>query len=665
MNPEPATMNRIASFPGKYIQGSGAIRQLEELISQFGSKAIILTSPSAGKHLPEKYLQQPLSDQVHIEQFGGECSEEELERIAGQIQRQKADVMVGMGGGKVIDAAKIAADRAGIPVIIVPTIASTDAPCSGCAVTYTPGGVFEQVHYQRSNPAVVLVDTGIMAKAPPRFLVAGMGDALATWFEARSCAKTTSVNECGGLSTNAGLHLARLCYDLLLEYGLQAKLDNEAGIVSQALDNIVEANILLSGIGFESGGLAAAHAIHNGLTALPETHDFYHGEKVAFGLLAGLHMMDAPVNELNEVYGFCKAVSLPVTLAELGISAENKSGLMQVAQKSAEEDSPIHHEGSDITPEKVYDALLKADAFGKNVLSGEGRNMLFPVEGYMDIADMQVWYRIAGRGDNTPLLLLHGGPGLSSHYLESLTELAIDRPVIFFDQPGGGRSDRVKDINKVDIPYFVNALEALRQKLGLKQFYLYGQSWGSLLALEYYLEQPEGVKALIFSSPLISTPAWIKDTDFLISTLPEDIQEAIRQHEASGTFDSPEYQQALQVFYERFVARKLPWSDDFQETVEHMAPEVYNHLWGHSEFNATGLLRTHDRSESLKDIRVPVLYLCGEFDEARPDTIRRFHEMTPGSKMHVVPDAAHLTMHDAPGVDVAVIREFLGVLEID
>jgi glycerol dehydrogenase len=655
-------MNHIASFPGKYIQGSGAIRQLEELISQFGSKAIILTSPSAGKHLPEKYLHPPLSDQAHIERFGGECSEEELERIAGRIQQQQADVMVGMGGGKVIDAAKIAADRAGMPVIIVPTIASTDAPCSGCAVTYTPDGVFEKVHYQRSNPTVVLVDTDIMAKAPHRFLVAGMGDALATWFEARSCAKTTSVNECGGLGTKAGLHLAKLCYDLLLDYGLQAKLDNQAGKVSDSLDNIIEANILLSGIGFESGGLAAAHAIHNGLTALPETHAFYHGEKVAFGLLAGLHMMDAPVNELNEVYGFCKAVGLPVTLAELGISADNKSGLMQVAQKSAEKDSPIHHEGSDITPEKVYDALLRADAFGRQVLSGEGSNMLFPVEGYLDIADMNVWYRIAGRGNNTPLLLLHGGPGISSHYLEPLAELASDRPVIFFDQPGCGRSDRVKDITKVDIPYFVNALEALRQKLGLKQFYLYGQSWGSLLALEYYLEHPEGVKALIFSSPLISTPAWIRDADLLIRTLPPETRDAILKNEAAGTVDSPEYQQAMMVFYERFVARKLPWSDDFQKSMEQMALEIYNHMWGPSEFTVTGLLRTHDRSESLKDIRVPVLYLCGEFDEARPETIRQFHTMTPDSKMHVVPGAAHLTMHDAPGVDAGVIRGFLGAL---
>ncbi len=361
-------MNRVASFPGKYIQGSGAIQQLEGLIRQFGSKAIILASPTAKKSLPPKYLQSPLSTRVFTELFGGECSEAELKRIAEQILTKEADVLVGMGGGKTIDAAKIAADRAGIPVIVVPTIASTDAPCSGCAVTYSTEGVFEKVYYQRSNPAVVLVDTNIIAKAPVRFLVAGMGDALATWFEARSCADTGSANECGGLSTKAGQYLARLCYDLLLEHGLQAKLDNQACQESEALNHIIEANILLSGIGFESGGLASAHAIHNGLTILPETHHYYHGEKVAFGLLAGLHMIGSPPEELNEVYTFCRTVGLPVTLAEVGICVENTGGLMQVARKSAETGSSIHHEGPEITPEKVYEALIKADNFGRDFL---------------------------------------------------------------------------------------------------------------------------------------------------------------------------------------------------------------------------------------------------------------------------------------------------------
>lgn len=358
-------MNLIASFPGKYIQGTGAIRLLEELVDQYGSKAMILVSPSARKQLPQEFISSSYADRFCIEPFGGECCEDELGRLAERILNEKANVMVGMGGGKVIDTAKIAADRAGMPVIIVPTIASTDSPCSGCAVTYTPEGVFEKVHYQRSNPSVVLVDMDILVRAPVRFLVAGMGDALATWFEARSCAATLSVNECGGHSTLAGQQLARLCYDVLLQHGLQAKMDNEAGIVTPALNHIAEANILLSGIGFESGGLAAAHAIHNGFTALAETHAYYHGEKVAFGVLTGLHLTGSSDHELDEVYGFCRAVGLPVTLSDIGVSATNTDGLKQVAGKAAEEGSIIHHEGPGITAERVYDALLMADSYGR------------------------------------------------------------------------------------------------------------------------------------------------------------------------------------------------------------------------------------------------------------------------------------------------------------
>lgn len=361
-------MNHIACFPGKYIQGRGTVMELESLISLFGSKAIILASPTAKAFLPEKFLQPPLSSLISQAGFSGECTEGEVRHLTDRIRREKVDVLVGMGGGKAIDTAKIAADRAGVPVIVVPTIASTDAPCSGCAVSYTSDGVFEKVHYQRANPAVVLVDMDIMAKAPSRFLVAGMGDALATWFEARSCAATSSVNECGGISTNAGRLIAELCYDLLLEYGLQAKHDNDAGLVSEALGHIVEANILLSGIGFESGGLAAAHAIHNGLTPLPETHAYYHGEKVAFGLLTGLHLTGAPVHECDEVYGFCKAVGLPLTLDGIGVSAADKDALMQVAHKSVEPGSSIHHEGPGISPEMVYDAMLQADAYGRQFI---------------------------------------------------------------------------------------------------------------------------------------------------------------------------------------------------------------------------------------------------------------------------------------------------------
>jgi len=190
------------------------------------------------------------------------------------------------------------------------------------------------VYDQKANPQVVLVDTTVIANAPARFLVSGMGDALATWFEARSCDRTRSLNACGGHGTLAGLHLARLCYDTLMAYGAAAKIAAEKHLVTPAMNHIIEANILLSGIGFESAGLAAAHSIHNGLTALPETHSFYHGEKVAFGVLTGLALTDAEPQEIAAVYVFCEAIGLPTTLADFGLDSNDREKLMKAACKA-------------------------------------------------------------------------------------------------------------------------------------------------------------------------------------------------------------------------------------------------------------------------------------------------------------------------------------------
>jgi glycerol dehydrogenase len=354
-------------FPGKYIQGAGALGELPTLIKLFGRQGLILASPTAYKKiLPDSGMVDLHGHALPAERFAGECCEKEISRLTAIIHEKNVDVLVGMGGGKTIDTAKIAADRANIPVLVVPTIASTDAPCSGCAVLYSEQGVFESVYYQKSNPAAVLVDTEIIAKAPPRYLVAGMGDALATWFEAKSCGDTQSENACGGLSTLTGMNLARLCYDTLLQYGMTAKIAAEQHIITPALEHIVEANILLSGIGFESGGLASAHSIHNGLTVLEETHAYFHGEKVAFGVLAGLQLTDAPPEESAVVFSFCEAVGLPTTLADIGLRNFDHNKLMPVAEKASAEGESIHHEAGRITPEKILYALLAANAIGEH-----------------------------------------------------------------------------------------------------------------------------------------------------------------------------------------------------------------------------------------------------------------------------------------------------------
>jgi glycerol dehydrogenase len=356
-------MNK-ALFPGKYIQGENSLTLLPELVSLLGKKGLILASPTAKTKILPRYFDEDSWKPMQVAEFGGECCESEIHRLTELIVRENAGVLVGMGGGKTIDAAKIASDRTGIPVIIVPTIASTDAPCSGCAVIYSETGIFESVYYQKMNPQVVLVDVTVIAAAPPRFLIAGMGDALATWFEARSCERTHSLNACGGYSTITGLNLARLCYDTLLLDGRKALDSIQNKKITPALNHIIEANILLSGIGFESSGLAAAHSVHNGLTALAETHQYYHGEKVAFGVVTGLHLTQADPSEMETVYSFSESIGLPTTFSDLGLGGVSREKLMQVAVKACAPEEGIHHEEGLITPEKVILAMIAADAMG-------------------------------------------------------------------------------------------------------------------------------------------------------------------------------------------------------------------------------------------------------------------------------------------------------------
>ena len=300
-----------------------------------------------------------------FEEFQGECCETEIKRLGSRFQENKCDLVVGVGGGKIHDSAKAAAYYQGAPVVIIPTIASTDAPCSALSVIYSETGVFERYLFLNSNPDLVLVDTDIIAAAPSRLLVSGMGDALATYFEARAVAASGALSCAGGKPTKGALALAKLCYEALLEDGVKAKLAVEAGACTQAVENIIEANTYLSGIGFESGGLAGAHAIHNGLTVIKDCHHLYHGEKVAFGTLTQLVLENAGQESLEEVIGFCMDVGLPTTFAELGMARPDKDLLMEAAVRACSPDDTLVNMPFEVTPEMVYAAMVGADALGR------------------------------------------------------------------------------------------------------------------------------------------------------------------------------------------------------------------------------------------------------------------------------------------------------------
>ena len=352
-------------FPGRYIQGCGAIQELGREMARFGGRGFVICDPFVFDSLLAEFrgaLEREL--EIRVERFGGECCDEEIERLSTMGRAQSSQVVVGIGGGKTLDTAKAVAHALQVPVIVAPTIASTDAPSSALSVIYTPEGDFKRYVFYPSNPNVVLVDTGLVARAPVRLLVSGMGDALATWFEAESCQRKYAPNMTGRVGSMTAYALARLCYETLLNYGVLAKSACEGKVVTPALERVVEANTLLSGLGFESGGLAAAHAIHNGLTALDETHRFYHGEKVAVGALVSLFLTDKPAEVIDEVYSFCEAVGLPTTLAQIGLAGIGDEQLMRVAEKACAPGETIHNEPLPVTPQAVLAALRAMDVEG-------------------------------------------------------------------------------------------------------------------------------------------------------------------------------------------------------------------------------------------------------------------------------------------------------------
>ena len=296
-------MASILISPSKYVQGAGELKKLGEYVSKLGKNALALISESGYKRVGKDIENSFDTTSIGFDFFNGECSMTEIERLKKIVAEKGSDVIIGIGGGKILDTAKAVAYFCELPVVIVPTIASTDAPCSALSVIYTDEGVFEKYLFLPANPNLVLMDTDVIAKSPARLTVSGMGDALATWFEARATAASNSGTCAGGTVTNAALALAELCYNTLIDNGIDAKLALERNVCTPAVNKVIEANTLLSGIGFESGGLAGAHAIHNGFTVLPECHHMYHGEKVAFGTITQLVMENA--EELEEVILFC------------------------------------------------------------------------------------------------------------------------------------------------------------------------------------------------------------------------------------------------------------------------------------------------------------------------------------------------------------------------
>jgi len=361
-------MPMILIAPRKYVQGRDALAELGKFVAALGKKPLVLWDDCVKEIVGQAVLGSLKSAGLEVVdvRFQGESSKEEANRVAEIARQQGADVSIGVGGGKALDTAKAAGVYAGLKIVTVPTIASTDSPTSAATVWYDPQGNCLGWDCWPSNPDLVLVDSTVIARGPVRAFVAGMGDALTTWLEAEAAYKTRAPALSGGPPTMAAMAIARLCFDTLLEYGIEAKRAVENQVLTPAVEKCIEANVLLSGLGFESGGLATAHMIGNMLSSFPECKRLMHGEKVGFGIISQLCLDDEiDTEEMYQIVDFEIAIGLPVTFGDLNLEGVGRDRLKLIGDACAAEGSLCANHPFKVTCESVIDAMVAADALGR------------------------------------------------------------------------------------------------------------------------------------------------------------------------------------------------------------------------------------------------------------------------------------------------------------
>ncbi len=281
-------------------------------------------------------------------------------------------------------------------------------------------------------------------------------------------------------------------------------------------------------------------------------------------------------------------------------------------------------------------------------------------EGRIQVAGGKIWYKMAGSDKpGIPLLTVHGGPGASHDYLEPLEKLAEERPVIFYDQLDCGNSDKPDREELWTLERYADEIHQIRLALKFEKMYILGQSWGAALAFEYALNHRENTAGLVLSGPLLSAARWEADQRNWLTGLSSARRTAIRDGETSGNFEAPSYQDAMMGYYRRHVCRLNPWPDCLNRSFSKLNFHLYQYMWGPSEFTITGTMKHYDRVGSLKDIAAPVLFTCGAYDEASPETIRDYRKQIPCSELHVFKGASHEHHLEKTEEYLSVVRGFL------
>jgi glycerol dehydrogenase len=359
-------MARIIGAPDRYIQGPGEISKLHEYGSRLGNEFLVVAEEqtmASMQGLVEQAFEGTGSVLIYKE-FSGICTGPEIDRLTTVCDLSSCDVVLGIGGGRAINAARATAAIQRLPLMVVPTTAATGAACSSIAILTDEKGVFQELRVCPAHPAVVVVDSTVIVQAPPRSLVDGMGNTVATWLEARAHRQSDTANLLGGKGTLSSLALARLAYDTVLADGLRALVAAQNGLATRAFEHVLEANIYCSGMAFENSGCAAAHSIGNALTLLPEAREQSHGELAAFGSIVQLILEDAPREEMDDIMNLFLSTGLPMTLEELGMSEVSRDSLQKVAEAACAPGDFMSAMPFDVSPADVLGAMLAASVTG-------------------------------------------------------------------------------------------------------------------------------------------------------------------------------------------------------------------------------------------------------------------------------------------------------------
>ena len=364
--------SRAFAAPWNYIQGPGEFDNLPVYSQRYSDRIYVLIDgflyDTLGARLKERFAGTGAS--LTIDSFGGECCQREIDRVTEILKSCEAGLAIAVGGGKTLDTVKAAAISMDLHVIIVPTAASNDAPVSSLSVVYTEQGQHDHSFNFHRGSDLVLIDSEIILTSPRRLFVAGMGDALSTYYEARACERSQVKNGVGKgyLPCRAGMAIARLCFDTLMEDSMKALTAMETGVLNEAFENVIEANILLSGLGFQNTGCSVAHAVNAGLSELPEAAPYLHGERVGFGVLVQLAFENAPVKELMKILSYMDMVGLPMTLSEVGVDA-TKEKLDIITEKMVYHNALAHTQSLVVNEDTIRAALMTADALGRKYRS--------------------------------------------------------------------------------------------------------------------------------------------------------------------------------------------------------------------------------------------------------------------------------------------------------